>query len=136
MIDDKALARMLTDAVLATPGIATVFPVKPILHAASEGIANALDLEEPEVLVDVDRADFLLTVTAHVATTSDGSTPEVLGRAAEALRAVAERVGAAPAGAASAGTAAVDAANASASVTPTDTVVVFVKARLIADPEA
>ncbi|PPF76798.1 hypothetical protein C5B96_16360 [Subtercola sp. Z020] len=114
MIDDRALARALTDAVLATPGIVAVFPVKPILHAASEGIANALDLDEPEVLVDVDRSDSLLTVTAHVATTSDCSTPEVLGRAAEALRAVAELEGVEPAG----------------------SIVVFVKARLIADPEA
>lgn len=112
MTDDAALARQLTDGVLGTPGVTAVFPVQPLLHVASEGIANALDLEAPEVLVDVDRSERLLTITAHVATASDCSTPLTLGAVADAIRDIARREHAVGDG----------------------DVVVFVKARLIAEP--
>ena len=113
MIDDRALAHLLTDAVLATDGVIAVFPVNPILHIASEGIASALDLREPEVLVDVERSETLLTITAHIAATSERPTPRTLGDAAEALWEVARRE---------------DSAGGE--------VMVFVKARLIGEPSA
>lgn len=89
MTGETILAERLTRAVAATDGVITIFPTKPILHAATEGIASALDLPVADVLVDVTMADGLTTITAHIGVSADHATPQTLTDAAETLRSVA-----------------------------------------------
>ncbi|RFA12580.1 hypothetical protein B7R21_09540 [Subtercola boreus] len=111
MTTDSDLAQSLTAAVAATSGVTAVFPVKAILHAATEGIAGALDLPAPDVLVDVNRSEDVVTVTAHIGTSAGAPTPETLTAAATALKAAAAAEGIGDS-------------------------MIFVKARLIAKPGA
>ncbi|RFA10475.1 hypothetical protein B7R54_15645 [Subtercola boreus] len=109
MTTDSELARSLTAAVTAIHGVTAVFPVRAIRQAASEGIASALDIPAPDVVVDVARGADAVTITAHIGASTGRPTPETLAAAADALRAAATAEG-------------------------VENSMIFVKARLIAKP--
>ncbi|MET0303765.1 MAG: hypothetical protein ABW040_06920 [Microbacteriaceae bacterium] len=85
---DDALERRLADALERVDGVIEVLPIQPIVHATVEGIAATLDLPLPEGGVDIDRASDGTTITAHLATSTASSTPEVLRAAAASIREV------------------------------------------------
>lgn len=83
--DDTALSRELTAAIRATEGVTGVYPAQPTVEAAVDALAVRLALRQPDVLVDIDRADGFTTVSAHIATS-------VAVPATETLRAVGELI--------------------------------------------
>ena len=58
MTDDLDLSRRLTAAIRAVPGVTGVYPSQPILEAAADALAVRFALRMPDVLVDIDRAEF------------------------------------------------------------------------------
>jgi hypothetical protein len=83
---DEAVSRALTRALRDTRGVVDVFDAHPVVEAAVTLVAEGLDLAEPTGLVDVDRSDGLVVVTAHVATDVALPTPQTLARAADVVR--------------------------------------------------
>lgn len=86
MIDDIHLSQRLTAAIRATEGVVGVYPAQPILEAAAEAVAVRLALRQPDVLVDIDRADAFTTVSAHIATTAAIPAPETLRAVGAVIR--------------------------------------------------
>lgn len=86
MSDDVELSQRLTRVARETPGVAAVFPAKPIVAAAADAVAVALQLREPDVLVDIDRSGGSTTVTAQIGTSADRPAPDVVRAAGERLR--------------------------------------------------
>lgn len=84
-MDDEALSRTLTARIRSVPGVVGVHPARPVAQVAAEVVAAALALQEPDVLVDVDRDGGSLRVAAGIAV--DDRRP-----AAETLRAVGDRI--------------------------------------------
>lgn len=86
MIDDVALSQKLTAAIRATEGVVGVYPAQPIVEAAAEAVAVKLALRQPDVLVDIDRADGFTTISAHIAASSAISATETLRTVGELIR--------------------------------------------------
>ncbi|MFJ4074036.1 MULTISPECIES: hypothetical protein [unclassified Curtobacterium] len=84
-MSDEALSRVLTDRIRTVPGVTGVYPRRPIVHAAAEAVASTLSLQEPDVLVDVQRDGAALRVGAGIAV--DDTRP-----ATDTIREVAERI--------------------------------------------
>lgn len=82
------LERRLTDAVLAVPGVTTLFATRPIRHAAVAGVAATLELPGPDLRVDVDRADGVTRVTAHIGVTDEATAPDTLRAVAAEVRSI------------------------------------------------
>jgi hypothetical protein len=87
MSTDDHLSQALTELLRGVDGVIDVFDAHPAVESTVRAVAAELDWADSTGLVHVARSEGLVTVTAHVATDLDGSTPEILGRAAEALRA-------------------------------------------------
>ena len=86
MTTDDRLSQTLTHLLRRVEGVIDVFDAHPAVESTVRAVAAELDWADSTGLVLVDRSEGLVAVTAHVATDLDGSTPEILGRAAEALR--------------------------------------------------
>lgn len=84
-MSDEALSRALTVRIRAVPGVTGVYPRRPIVHAAAEAVASTFSLQEPDVLVDVQRDGAALRVGAGIAV--DDSRP-----ATDTVREVGERI--------------------------------------------
>lgn len=85
MHDDQDLSQRLTALLRTVDGVDDVFPAQPIIEAAADAIAVKLALRQPDVLVDIDRSNGSVTVTAGIAV-SDARP------AGDTLREVGERV--------------------------------------------
>lgn len=97
MTDDAALSRELTTTIRAIEGVAGVFPAQPRVEAAAAAVAVTLALRAPDALVDIERADGITTVSAHISTLAEVPAPVTVRRVAEFLRARLQ-TGGAPAG--------------------------------------
>lgn len=97
MTDDAGLSQRLTAAVREVDGVAGVFIAKPPIAAAAEAVAAALTLRDPDVLVDVSRADGFATFTVHLAVSAAAPTPDVLRAVGERIRDLVAAEGAADA---------------------------------------
>lgn len=84
-MSDEALSRALTDRIRSVPGVTGVYPSRPLVHAAAEAVASTFSLQEPDVLVDVQREGTTLRVHAGIAV-------EDTRPATETVREVGERV--------------------------------------------
>jgi len=93
MSTDDRLSQNLTDLLRRIDGVIDVFDAHPAVESTVRAVAAELDWAESTGLVHVHvhRSAGIVAVTAKVATDLDGSTPEILARAAEALKARVER---------------------------------------------
>lgn len=86
MTDDTGLSQRLTEAVSGVDGVAAVFAAKPLVAAAADAIAAALTLREPDVLVDIARAEGFTTFSVHIAVASSAPAPDTLRAVGELVR--------------------------------------------------
>ena len=86
MTDDTGLSQRLTEAVRRADGVAAVFAAKPAVVAAAGAVAVALTLREPDVLVDVARAEGFTTFTVHIAVRASTPAPDTLRAVGELVR--------------------------------------------------
>lgn len=91
MSTDDRLSQNLTDLLRRIEGVIDVFDAHPAVESTVRAVAAELDWAESTGLVHVHRSAGIVAVTAKVATDLDGSTPEILARAAEALKARVEQ---------------------------------------------
>ena len=91
MSTDDRLSQNLTDLLRRIDGVIDVFDAHPAVESTVRAVAAELDWAESTGLVHVHRSAGIVAVTAKVATDLDGSTPEILARAAEALKARVEQ---------------------------------------------
>lgn len=84
--DDTTLSRELTAAIRSTEGVTGVYPAQPTVEAAVDALAVRLALRQPDVLVDIDRADGFTTVSAHIATSAAVPATETLRAVGELIR--------------------------------------------------
>lgn len=91
MSTDDRLSQNLTDLLRRIDGVIDVFDAHPAVESTVRAVAAELDWAESTGLVHMHRSAGIVAVTAKVATDLDGSTPEILARAAEALKARVEQ---------------------------------------------
>ncbi len=90
---DEHLSIQLTEIIRSVPGVTGVFRSTSLVEAAADVVAAGLSLRSPGALVDIDRAEGFVTVRAHIATSVQDTTADVVRRVGETVKAAVEAGG-------------------------------------------